>query len=482
MTNSSSPVSNSAAESAQQPSRTRYWVVVFAVALAVIQYIDRVCISKAATSMRTDLGLDKEQMGLAFSAFTLAYALFEIPGGWLGDRYGPRKVLLRVVLWWSFFTAATGWVKWIAGLVHGSSASVAELATTSLYSLIVIRFLFGAGEAGCFPNITRAFMNWLVPGERQRAQSVLWLSARWGGALTPLLVVFVLEFVTWQSAFVIFGSHGLIWAVVFFLWFKDNPADHPGVNDAEKKLLAPNAAFSHAHGAVPWGVFGSSPTAWYLWGQYFCLSYVWYFYVTWLPTFLEEKFKVSLDTQYTPYWGKYLLALLAGVPLFCGGFGSLTSGWLTAAIAKKAGSLSNARRILGAVVFTLMGVAMVAAPSLTDPIVVIAAFGAASFFGDLTMPCSWGACMDVGGKHAGTFSGSMNMMGNLGGALSPWVVGKIVGTSNNWAPTYYISAGMCLLGALCWALVDTETPIDRSDHAVRESKRSSVPTQPIEEL
>ena len=149
----------------------RYGVVGFAVALAVIQYIDRVCISQAAPLVSEDLGLSPRQMGYVFSAFTLAYALFEIPAGYLGDRIGPRKVLLRIVLWWSFFTVATGWA-W------------------SWLSLVTTRFLFGAGEAGCFPNLAKALHRWLPPNERTRAQGLLWMSARWGGAATPLLVYF----------------------------------------------------------------------------------------------------------------------------------------------------------------------------------------------------------------------------------------------------------------------------------------------------
>src|SRR5262245_52012075 len=153
-----------------RPTRTRYWVIVFAITLAVIQYIDRVCISQAAPNIQNDLGLKKELMGWVFGAFTLAYAAFEIPTGYWGDRIGPRRVLLRVVLWWSFFTAATGWVwNWL--------------------SLVVTRFLFGAGEAGCFPNLTKAFDRWLPLRERIRAQSILWMRCRWGGAVSAYLAV-----------------------------------------------------------------------------------------------------------------------------------------------------------------------------------------------------------------------------------------------------------------------------------------------------
>ena len=221
----------------QRPTRARYWVIVFAVTLAIIQYIDRVCISKAMPFIQRDLHFSDVQAGYVFGAFTLAYALFEIPAGWLGDRFGPRTVLLRVVMWWSFFTAATA-------------------RANSIGSMVVVRFLFGAGEAGCFPNITKAFTTWLPPGERVRAQGVLWLAARWGGAVTPLLVVAVLGLVSsWRRAFELFGLLGFVWAFFFYRWFRDNPLEHPSVNDAEKRLLTGVENLSSRHGQVPWRVF-----------------------------------------------------------------------------------------------------------------------------------------------------------------------------------------------------------------------------------
>src|SRR5712671_1755917 len=185
---------SAAATEAIRPSHTRYWVIVFAVTLAVITYIDRVCFANAAPLIQRDLVLTKQQMGYAFSAFGWAYALFEIPGGWMGDLIGPRKVLMRVVVMWSVFTAATGWA-W------------------SAISLVLCRFCFGIGEAGCFPNLTKAFTIWLPAVERVRAQGIMWLSARWGGAFTPLLVAWVLSFVSWHWTFVIFGALGVVWAV-----------------------------------------------------------------------------------------------------------------------------------------------------------------------------------------------------------------------------------------------------------------------------
>src|SRR6266702_7234657 len=224
--------SGSAPRPGLRPTRTRCWVIVFAIALAIVQYIDRVCISQAAPFISKDLKLDSEQMGWVFSAFTLAYALFEVPAGYLGDRIGPRKVLLRIVLWWSFFTAATGWVRnWGA--------------------LLVTRFLFGAGEAGAFPNLTKALNQWMPLRERTRAQGIMWMSARLGGAFTPLLVFGCLQHVTWRTAFQMFGLLGVVWASIFAWWYRDNPRRHPQVNAAEVALL-PVEPDTGGHFKAPW--------------------------------------------------------------------------------------------------------------------------------------------------------------------------------------------------------------------------------------
>src|SRR5215212_540436 len=227
----------------QRASGARHWILLFAATLAIVTYVDRVCISKAAEDIQRDLGLTKVHIGWAFAAFAWAYALFEIPGGWLGDKIGPRKVLMRVVLWWSFFTAATGWA-W------------------NYASMIAIRFLFGAGEAGCFPNLTKALSLWLPIRDRTRAQALMWMGARWGGASAPLLVVLVMAFVSWRMAFLMFALLGVAWAIIFYWWFRDNPREHPGVNAAEVELLEENKLNVQSHGDVPWRKLATHPTVW----------------------------------------------------------------------------------------------------------------------------------------------------------------------------------------------------------------------------
>ncbi|MDZ4802440.1 MAG: MFS transporter [Bryobacteraceae bacterium] len=428
----------------QTPTRARYWVVVFAITLAILSYIDRVCISQAAEHIKRDLGLTQTQIGMIFSSFAVAYALFEVPGGWMGDVMGPRKVLMRIVIWWSFFTAATGYM-W------------------NFTSLYVVRFLFGAGEAGCFPNLTKAFSAWLPNSERTRAQSIMWTFARWGGAFTPPLVVWVFQYMSWRSAFVLFGALGVFWAVAFYLWYRDNPRDHKSVNAAELALLDGNDRLGQGHAHVPWSKLIKNRSIWLLWAQYFFITYPWYFYITWLPLFLKERYP-DLDATTRAY--------LAVLPLFFGGIGSLTSGFSSARLTRLTGSIKVSRRIMGCLGFfgaTAMLLVFIQmqgtgrGATLDAAILSMIFMGLTSFFNDLVMPGAWATCMDIGGKYAGTVSGSMNMMGNLAGFVAPTVGGMILDAKLGYTPFLYSMALMYFLGGLCWPFIDPTKPLDPED-------------------
>jgi ACS family glucarate transporter-like MFS transporter len=406
-------------------------VIVFAVALAVVSYIDRVCISFVAPFIRADLGISVDQMGYVFSAFTLSYALFEIPGGYLGDRMGPRRVLFRIVLWWSFFTAATGW-------------------TWNYTSLVVTRALFGAGEAGSFPNITRAFSTWLPEEERPRAQGILWLGARWGGAFTPPLVLLVINYVGWRHAFEVFGSLGLVWGVLFYRWYRDDPAKNPKMNAAERELLRATGEPPTAHGKAPWRLMVRSRQVWLLSAQYFCLSYGWYFYITWLPTYLKEGRGLALTST----------ALLGILPLFFGGLGNGAGAWTVAFLVRRSGDLRWSRKVVSYVGFAGASSFLLLSTRADAALPAMLAIAMASFCNDLVIPCAWTAAMDIGGRFAGTVSGTMNMMGNLAGVVAPIAIGYILKHTGNWNLTFYISAAIYVMGIACWLGLDPVTPLE----------------------
>ncbi|HET7695695.1 MAG TPA: MFS transporter [Vicinamibacterales bacterium] len=422
------------------PSRVRHGVTAFAVALAVITYVDRVAISVAAPFISTDLALSKTQMAWALAAFGWAYAVFEIPGGWLGDKIGPRRVLLRIVLWWSAFTAATSFA-WNAA------------------SLIATRALFGAGEAGAFPNLTRVLTTWLPVRERERAQATVWLATRVSGAFTPLLVATLIGLLGWRRTFEILGLLGAIWAVFFYLWYRDAPSEHPGVNAAELALLPPPSETAIAHSGVPWRLIFSTPAVWLLSIQYMCLAYGWWFYINWLPTYLRESRGTTLRMG----------ALLAGLPLLLGGLGCIVSAGVIPRLARSLGSVAAARRAVAITGFVGASACIFIFTGIEDPRRAMIVLGFAGFFNDFVMPAAWAGTMDIGGRYAGTVAGAMNMMGSIAGASSVLVVGYLLAWTGNWTITFYVSAAIYLIGAFCWLFLDSHTPLRQAPVHARQA-------------
>jgi ACS family glucarate transporter-like MFS transporter len=400
-----------------KPTRVRYGVVGFALSLAILSYVQRVAISQAAGPISAELHLSKQQMGLVFGAFGLSYALFEIPMGLLGDRLGARRVLAQIVLAWSLFTALTG-AAWNVG------------------SLWVIRFLFGAGEAGCFPNLTRMLSQWLPAGERVRAQALMWACARWGGAVTPPLALLAINLFGWRWSFVAFALLGVVWCLAFLSWFTDSPADHPGVNAAELELLKDSHALVSHELPQRWYRVILQPQVALLMLQYFAFSYVWYFYITWLPSYLREARGLSASAA----------AGYAVLPLLAGGFGSIVSGSLP---------LRWSRRVIAFAGFAATAVLLLFVPHVASVQGAMALMAAASFASDLTMPISWNTCVEIGRRYTATVAASMNMLGNLAGFVAPVAGGMILErTGGNWALLIYTMVGFAVISALCWLFID----------------------------
>ena len=431
-THESATASREGNVSAARATRVRHRVLQMAFSLAIVTYLDRVCISIAAPFMMMDLGLTLTEMSLVFSAFTLAYSLFEVPSGWLGDRVGPRRVLTRIVLWWSAFTMLTG-------------------AAQSFRSLLVIRFLFGAGEAGAFPNAVRSFATWFPARERGKANGVLFFGSRLGGALTAPLALLLIQTWGWRASFVVFGLTGVVWALVWYRTYRDRPSDHPGVNDAERAWIeqdgAPAAsALGFAGGAprpTPWARILASPNLYAICTMYFAFGYGLYFYFTWLPTYLIRELGFSLLAG----------GAFAALPFLLAGAANLGGGWCTDRLARSVG-LRHARGTLGSISFFSCAALILASTAVTDPVTkaVLLAFALAS--ADFALGACWSVCLDVGASHAGVITGFMNTFGNLGGLVGPLVVGYMVEQWQSWTYPFYVTAAVYLVGAAAWLTIN----------------------------
>lgn len=400
-------------------THTRYWVVVFALALAMVMYIQRVAISAAAPYITKDFNLTNTEMGWVFSAFAASYAIMEIPMGLMGDKLGVRRILTQVVLLWSLFTALTG-------------------AAWNLGSLLVIRFMFGTGEAGCFPNLTRMLSAWLPVGERVKAQALMWAFGRWGGALAPPIALLAITQLGWRWGFVALSLLGLVWVAVFLPWFRNDPAEHKGVNAAELKLLESSRELVlHDHG-MPWYRLLLQKDIAFLGLQYFGFSYTWYFYVTWLPTWLQRVHGLT----------KVETAGYAMLPLALGGVGSIVSGLLPLSIPRKWVAIGG---------FTVTGLLILVIPGIQDVKVAMALMALASFSSDLTMPISWNTCVEIGKQYTATVSSTMNMLGNLAGFTAPLVGGIILDhTNQDWNMVLRTMAVAAFMSAACWFFIDPD--------------------------
>jgi MFS transporter, ACS family, glucarate transporter len=407
-------------------SRVRYRVLALAVCLAAITYLDRVCISLTAPAMMNDLGLSKVQMSFVFSAFTLAYGLFEIPTGWWGDRVGTRRVLARIVIWWSSFTIAT--------------------ATAFNYaSLLMIRFLFGAGEAGAWPNAAKTFSRWFPATERGTAQGIFFMGAHLAGGLTPLLVTAMLTVMHWRAVFVVFGAVGFVWALAWYRWFRDDPAEHRAVSESELELIRRGRSVEAAH-HFDWAMMRrllSNRSLVALCLMYFTQSYGFYFYITWLPKYLEEQrgFRAAE------------LGLLAGMPLLLSVLADLFGGLTTDRLSRRYG-LRAGRCGVGGVSLLLAGVMLIAGAAAGSPIVaaLLIALGAAA--SNFLLGAAWGTCIDIAGNHAGVVGACMNTAGQVGGMLSPVVAALLVEYLGSWSAPLYVAGLIYLFGGVCWWFVE----------------------------
>jgi MFS family permease len=407
-----------------QPTRIRYRASGFLLALAAVTYLDRICISVLTPDISRDLSLTKIQMSFVFSAFAVSYAAFEIVTAWWGERIGPRRVLTRIVSWWSCFTVATS-LAW------------------NYASMLVIRFLFGAGEAGAWPNAALAFSRWIPVSERGRAQGFFFAAAHLSGGITPILIAALLPHMSWRAIFAICGAVGFIWSAAWFQWFRDEPRDHPMVNLAEAELIETGRHIaSHGSGGGAWKMLAASPSVWFLCLAYFSNSYGSYFVMTWLPTYLAEQRGFQKES----------LSFFSGLPLLLSVFGDLSGGAVTDFISRRFG-MRMGRSGVAVAGYAIAGAAMFASVVSSTPVtaaLLIAIAVAASMF---TLSASWAACIDIGGPHTAVLSAAMNTTGQIGSILSPVITGWVVTHFSNWQLPLLIMGGLYVASAVFWMLV-----------------------------
>jgi sugar phosphate permease len=411
-----------------RPSIGRWYILLLISLMYLITYLDRVNISAAAPVISKEFGFDKITMGAIFSAFVWSYALFQVPGGWLGDRFGPRRMLTIIVTYWSVMTAATA-------------------AATGAVSFIIVRFLFGVGEGGAFPVATRAMQLWYPPQERGFVQGITHSASRLGAAIAPPIVVAIMTAFGWQWVFYVCGAVGIVWAVWWWFAYRDLPEEHALVNRAELEQIRGtdpegnvNPPKIEARATVPWATLLRSPNMWAIMCAYFTYVYCLWIFLSWLPSYLVDYRHFTLIK----------VGWLASLPLLAGVVGDTVGGLATDWVLKKTGNARFARRLV-AIVGLLGCVAFIVPAALVDDAyAAVFCLTGAMFFLECTIGPSWAVPMDTGGKYSGTVSGMMNMAGNIGGALSPLVFGFLAQVGS-WQAPFIVAAALLVIGAGIWA-------------------------------
>lgn len=437
-------------------------VIAFLCVLSFLTYFDRVCIMRAQGDIQRDLGISNEGMGAIFGIFWLAYALFELPGGWLGERYGARRALARIVLTWSIFTALSG-------------------AAVGFYSLFFYRFLFGMGEAGAYPNIARVQSRWMPPDSQGRVSGLLWMVARSGGALSPMLFGTIQRAVDshafraalahlfpplaqvhgWRMGFWASGLLGVVWVALFLPWFRDDPADKPSVNEAELQLIragrdASQTKSGRRHDPDIWRALFTNKSLWGLAFVYIFGSFGWSFFVSWMPKYLLTVHHIDYSRS------EWMTAL----PMLCGGVASLIGGWLSDKIAARLGRRRFARAIFPVAGPIVAAAAIFSLQFADTPFKAVALMCVTMGAYDFGLGAKWAAIIDVGGAHAGLAAGFVNMMGNLGGNSLQPIVGAAIFTHFGWGTLFVAYAGTYLLSAAMWLFIEPDRQFYREPQPV----------------
>lgn len=415
-------------DNGRKHKNVRFLVLGWLCSLAGILYLDRICISSALNDIQRDLGISNTQTGLVLMAFTLAYGLFEVPTGHWGDTIGSRRVLTRISLWWSAFTLVTG-------------------LCSGLWTLLLVRFLFGAGEAGAFPNAARVVSRWFPEHERGRAQGILLAASQIGGAIAPFLAALLIEHFGWRSTFAIFGILGFFWAAGFYAWFRDDPSEHPSVTADEIHYIAGGSAKTQQHGPIRWTLVFANPSIWFLSVIMICASFNSYIYFSWFPKYLGEARGIGRTTA----------GLMSSVVLLFAAMGTFTGGLLVDFFG--AAQSIRRRRAFGAVSFAFATLMLILALMSESPWQAVLLTACSCFATQATQSLWWSCAIGISGQHVGALFGLMNSMGVFGamssqfltGALADWLGARGLTDRAQWDPIFYINCVVLAFAAVLWA-------------------------------
>jgi sugar phosphate permease len=425
-------------------ARVRYRVLVAACGLAVLAYLHRVGFATAAPELKAHTGLTDRDLSYLMAVFMVTYGLVEVPLGRLGDRLGVRHLLVVLVLGWSLLTGLVAAVLWLP------AGSVWPLAY-----LLVLRALFGGFQGGMFPSTSRMLADWMPVDERGLAQGALWTSSRFGGALAPLVVVWLFRALgTGPAAFWSLAALGLVWCAAFWPWFRNTPEEMPGVNAAELRRIAAGrkGKAGPGHGTVPWAAMLGSRSVWCLCLTYGAIGVTGNFFLTMLPTYL--RYHRGLDAR-TAGW-------VSAVPLACGVVGCVLGGHLSDEIIRRTKSRRWGRRAVGVCGLLIASAALASTLLARDPVWLAVLLALAFFGNDLSMAPAWAACADIGERHAGTLGGTMNMFGSFSGALGAVIVGHLL-EGRQPVALFLVLASSYVLGALLWMGVDVTRTLALGD-------------------
>ena len=402
-------------------------ILTMLVILGMVTFLDRINISVAGSSIMHDLNLSPSEWGWVQSAFILSYGLLQIPMGALGDRFGHRRILAAIVLWWSAFTAFTG----LAG---------------GLASLLVIRFMFGIGEAGSSPCSTGVISRWFNKDEVGKAQGYVWAASRMGGALTPFVVIPVMMWVGWRAAFYLLGALGVVWAVVWYVWYRDRGASKEvGGDNIVQTHHASEAGSSLTSHLLQ---LTSNKNFWLICGMYFFYAFGSWFFFSWFPTFME------LGRGFE----KSELTYAVAVPFIMSMIGNIAGGHLTDKLTQKYG-IKVGRKALGSTSLAVSAVCMFLAAFIPGKMAVFVFLSLCFGIFDLMLPSAWALCIDLGKHHAGTLSGAMNTAGNIGGFCCGILFGELVQQSGNYNLPLYMIAVMLIVSAVLFAFINPEKSV-----------------------